>query len=111
MFIRTFTLLWLVLAPNGAGFARAQAVAAVNFVSDDVMPDEFYSGSVQEFSETSVAVSRSLTGKTPETRVFVMDAETKVEGKLKKLARVTVGYHTHDGQDVAWRIIVRESPE
>ena len=111
MFIRTFTLLWLVLAPNGAGFARAQAVAAVNSVSDDVMPDEFYSGSVQEFSETSVAVSRSLPGKTPETRVFVMDAETKVEGKLKKLARVTVGYHTHDGQDVAWRIIVRESPE
>ena len=111
MYIRTFTLLWLVLVPNGAGFARAQAWAAVSSVSDDVMPDEFYSGSVQEFTETSVTVSRSLPGKNPETRVFVMDAETKVEGKLKKLARVTVGYHTHEGQDVAWRIIVRESPE
>ena len=111
MFIRTFTLLWLVLAPQGAGFARAQAWAAVSAVSEDVMPDEFYSGSVQEFTETSVTVSRSLPGKSPEMRVFVMDAETKVEGKLKKLARVTVGYHTHEGQDVAWRIIVRESPE
>ena len=111
MFIRTFTLLWLVLTPNGAGFARAQGFTPLTVAADDVMPDEFYSGAVQEFSETSVTVSRSLPGKTPETRVFVMDAETKVEGKLKKLARVTVGYHTLEGQDVAWRIIVRETPE
>ncbi len=111
MFIRTFTLLWLVLAPHGAGFARAEAWAAVSSVSEDVMPDEFYSGAVQEFTETSVTVSRSLPGKSPETRVFVLDAETKVEGKLKRLARVTVGYRAHEGQDVAWRIIVRDSPE
>ena len=111
MFIRTFTLLWLTLAPHGSGTVRAQAWAVPTAVTEDVMPDEFYSGSVQEFNETTVTVARSLPGKTPETRVFVLDSETKVEGKLKKLARVTVGYRTHDGQDVAWRIIVRESPE
>ena len=111
MFVRTFTLLWLVLAPHGAGIGCAQAWFVANALTDDVIPDEFYSGSVQEFTETSVTVARLLPGKPPETRVFVMDSETKVEGKLKKLARVTVGYHIHDGQDVAWRIIVRESPE
>ncbi len=78
---------------------------------DGILQDEFFSGSVQEVSETTVSVSRSLPGKNPETRVFLMDADTIVEGKLKKLARVTVGYRTHDGQDHAWRIIVRESPE
>ncbi len=111
MFIRAFTLLWFTLAPDRFEIVRLQAWAVATAVAEDVVPDEFFSGSVQEFSETSVIVYRSLPGKTPETRVFVLDSETKVEGKLKKLARVTVGYRTHDGQDVAWRIIVRESPE
>ena len=111
MFIRAFIVLWLILTLQGAGILRIHVLAVANAVSDDVMPDEFFSGSVQEFSDTSVTVSRSLPGKSPEPRVFVLDVETKVEGKLKKLARVTVGYRNHEGQEVAWRIIVRESPE
>ena len=111
MFIRAYIVLWLILTLQGAGILRIHVLAVANAVADDVMPDEFFSGSVQEFSDTSVTVSRSLPGKSPETRVFVLDVETKVEGKLKKLARVTVGYRTHEGQEVAWRIIVRESPE
>ncbi|MBY0505885.1 MAG: hypothetical protein K2X03_18355 [Bryobacteraceae bacterium] len=73
--------------------------------------DEFYSGAVQEVSETTVAVARQLPGKQAETRVFVLDGDTIVEGRLKKQVRVTVGYRSHDGQDHAWRIIVRETPE
>ncbi len=75
------------------------------------LPSEFFSGSVQDLSETSVSVTRSLAGKTPETRMFQLSNDTIVEGHLKKQARVTVGFRTHDGQDHAWRIIVRENPE
>jgi len=77
----------------------------------DGLPNEFFSGSIQDLSETWVSVARSLAGKTPETRVFQRNNDTIVEGHLKKQARVTVGYRTHDGQDHAWRIIVRENPD
>ncbi len=106
-----FTLLLAGLTLQGPETTRPKAVWVQNPTHEDGVADEFFSGSVQEFSESSVTVSRSLPGKSAETRVFVMDGETKVEGKLKKLARVTVGFHSHDGQDLAWRIIVRESPD
>lgn len=106
---RTLAILWLGIAVQGCNLARAYACQETN--RDGIAHDEFFSGSVQDVSETSVSVSRSLPGKNPETKVFVLDAETIVEGKLKKLARVTVGFRSHDGQDYAWRIIVRDSPE
>lgn len=81
-------------------------------VTQDAPPSEsFFSGTVQELSDTSITVSRALPGKNPEAQVFSLDRETVIEGKLKKQVRVTVGYRTRNGQDYAWRIIVRESPE
>ena len=94
-------------APAGAYLVRGSGQES----SHDAVHDEFFSGSVQEVSETSVTVSRSLPGKPPETRSFVLGSDTIIEGRLKKLARVTVGYRTQDGVDHAWRIIVRENPE
>ena len=106
---RALSILWLGIAVHSPYLSRIHACQETN--RDGIAHDEFFSGSVQEVSETSVSVSRSLPGKNPETKVFMMDAETIVEGKLKKLARVTVGFRSHDGQDYAWRIIVRDSPE
>src|SRR3982751_5830941 len=68
---------------------------------------EFYSGVVSEVSDGKVTVVRSLMGKAPETRTFLLNTETKIEGKLRAKVRVTVGYKTTDDGEVAVRIIVR----
>ena len=107
--LRALAILWLGTCVQSCVLTRVYACQDTN--RDGIVHDEFFSGSVQEVSENSVSVSRSLPGKNPETKVFVLDAETIVEGKLKKLARVTVGFRSHDGQDHAWRIIVRDTPE
>src|SRR6188768_947357 len=70
---------------------------------------EFVSGTVTEFTADHIVVNRALLGQAPENRTFLMNAETKVEGKLKSKARVTVGFKTTDEGDVAIRIIVRAS--
>ena len=113
MLTRAISILWLSLGIQASDGARFDAIGCSDQETnrDGIVHDEFFSGTVHDVSETSVTVSRTLPGKNPETRVFLMDTETIIEGKLKKLARVTVGYRTHDGQDHAWRIIVRESQE
>jgi hypothetical protein len=107
---RVFITLLLCLVFQGGELARANSPGQET-QNDGVIHDEFFSGSVTEVSETTVAVCRTLPGKDPETKVFVVDSETIIEGKLKKAVRVTVGYRTHDGQDHAWRIIVRDSAD
>jgi len=108
--IRLLAVVWIWLVSPGGDFARAHApLQETN--RDGVVHDEFFSGAVQDLTETSVSVCRSIPGKSPETRVFTIDGETIVEGKLKKMVRVTVGYRTHDGHDHAWRIIVRDAAE
>jgi hypothetical protein len=70
---------------------------------------EFVSGTVTELSDSHIVVNRALLGKPPENRTFQINAETKVEGKLKAKARVTVGFKTTEEGDVAVRIIVRNA--
>lgn len=105
--IRAVLIVWLSLALQGV----EKASAAREPWQENSAHEEFFSGTVLELSETSVSVSRALPGKSPETRVFSIDSETIVEGKLKKQARVTVGYRARDGHEYAWRIIVRETPD
>lgn len=69
---------------------------------------EFFSGNVSELPEGKIVVSRSLLGKEGEKRTFRMTADTKVEGKLKLKARVTVGFTNSDDGEVALQIIVRD---
>jgi carbonic anhydrase/acetyltransferase-like protein (isoleucine patch superfamily) len=52
-------------------------------------------------------VSRSILGKPAETRTFLIKPDTRVEGKLRARARVTVGFVTTDEGDVARLIVVR----
>ena len=111
MMIRLLAVLLLSLVAQGWEKAGLVWASSQENNHDAVVQDEFFSGTVQEVGETTISVSRTLSGRSPETRVFQMDSETIVEGRLKKLVRVTVGYRTHDGQDHAWRIIVRESPD
>ena len=44
---------------------------------------EFVSGTITELPPGRIVVNRALLGRPPENRTFLMNAETKVEGKLK----------------------------
>ena len=68
---------------------------------------EFFSGTVTDFNQTRVTVLREVIDRDPETRTFVINAETKIEGVLKGKVRVTVGYVVEEEAHIAVRIIVR----
>ncbi len=68
---------------------------------------EFFSGTILDASESRISVSRTVLGRPPETREFVINADTKIEGKIRSKARVTVGFKATPEGDIAIRIIVR----
>ena len=68
---------------------------------------EFFSGTISQLPEGKIGVARTVLGKPPENRDFRIDGQTKIEGKLKLKARVTVGFKSTPDGDVAVRIIVR----
>ena len=99
-------LLIYALLTMGSWPARPQEQTPANEPTN-----EFFSGSVAQIPDGRVVVVRTLMGKPPETRTFLIKAETKVEGKLRVKARVTVGFRTTDDGDVAVRIIVRTAQQ
>src|SRR5450631_2602979 len=72
---------------------------------------EFFSGTVTEFSATRVTVLREVLDREPESRTFVIKADTKIEGALKGGVRVTVGYVEEEEAHIAVHIIVRTEPK
>jgi|SRR4051794_19384015 hypothetical protein len=72
---------------------------------------EFVSGTVAELVPGKIVVNRALLGKPAENRTFLVTGETKIEGKLRAKARVTVGFKPSDEGDVAVRIIVRSNQQ
>jgi hypothetical protein len=69
--------------------------------------EETFSGPVVEFSSEKIVVSRSILGQPPENRTFVIKPETKIEGNLRVKVKVTVGFVTTEGVDIAHLIVVR----
>jgi hypothetical protein len=67
-----------------------------------------YSGIVISMGGGKLTVSRHGLS-TPEKRTFSMNSATKVEGKLRTKARVTVRYRTEEDGYLAIAILVRES--
>jgi hypothetical protein len=69
---------------------------------------DIFSGTVTKLTQDSISVVRKVPGHDAVTRSFVRDAQTKVEGKLRERARVTVRYKAgEDAALVAVYIIVR----
>ena len=100
--IRLVLILALALPPVGAILYAQEA--------GQPTPEngpEFFSGIVTDVNEDHVTVSRAVLGKPAELRSFVLNSETKVDGKLKARVRVTVGFKTTESGDVALRIVVR----
>jgi hypothetical protein len=71
--------------------------------------DQTFSGSIVELTATKITVSRSILGKPAEKRTFWIKSDSRIEGKLRVRARVTVGYVTSDDGDVARLVVVRTS--
>jgi hypothetical protein len=71
--------------------------------------EEFFSGTAVEVTQERLTVSRTILGKPPESRTFIITPSTKIEGKLKENTRVTVRFAAGEGGDVALSILVRET--
>jgi len=71
--------------------------------------DQTFSGPIVEITATQITVSRSILGKPAEKRTFSIKSDTRIEGKLKVRAKVTVGFVTTEDGDVARLVVVRTS--
>jgi hypothetical protein len=70
--------------------------------------NDIFSGTVAELTSDAVTVVRSGAASNEGSRKFALDSQTRVEGKLRTGARVTVRYHAgDDGELKALHIIVR----
>jgi hypothetical protein len=96
-------------------FGLASQTSALRAVEQDPpaeAPSDFVSGTVVDLSSGKLVVNRAVAGQPPENHAFSLTPETKVEGKLKVQARVTVGFKTTEsGEMVAVRVIVRPPSE
>jgi hypothetical protein len=69
---------------------------------------EIFSGTITKLTSDSVTVVRKLPGHDAVMRDFVRDGQTKIDGKLRERARVTVRYKAgEEGAFIAVYIIVR----
>jgi hypothetical protein len=98
---------------RNAAWAQDDAVIAKSAHPDapksEPKYDQTFSGTIVEVMPAKITVSRSILGKPAEMRSFIIKPDTRVEGKLKVRAKVTVGYVTSDDGDVARLIVVRSS--
>ena len=102
-------LLTLGVALAGSGIAAQQAPVTPAPAPKKAAPSaNIFSGTVTKLADDSVTVVRKVAGHDAVTREFLRDTSTRVEGKLREKARVTVRYKAdEDGGFVAVYIIVR----
>ena len=93
-----------ISAPAGA---QDDAQQKSNGSKTEPKYDDTFSGPIVELSTSRITVSRSILGKPAEKRSFWIKADTRIEGKLRVKAKVTVGFVTTDEGDVARLIVVR----
>jgi hypothetical protein len=105
--VNRFAVALFVLAIPLAGLVPRQEPAP-EAPKKAVIANDKFSGTVTELNPESVTVVRTVPARDAVTRKFLLDAQTKVEGKLRLKARVTVQYSVEDeGQFRAVHIIVR----
>src|SRR6185437_3651160 len=70
--------------------------------------NDIFSGTITAFAPESVTVVRKVPARPDEMREFILDKDTKIEGKLRSSARVTVRFKADaDGMFHALRVVVR----
>jgi hypothetical protein len=69
---------------------------------------QFFAGSVTELDESHITVSRKLVGRSRESRIFLIDAKTKMNrATIKVKGRVTVRYQRSPDGDLALEVQAR----
>jgi len=102
--VRAGALLFLLL-PAASPLSSAQDTAT----SEQQPKNDFFSGVITVLDTERITVSKTVLGKNSDARTFLITKETRIEGKLRLKARVTVRY-THDEEgNRAVHIIVRVS--
>ena len=106
---RTAFLLFLSLLIAFAIAAQQPAKTTTSTATRKTAPaNDIFSGTVTASSPDSVTVVRKVPARADESREFVVDKDTNIEGKLKANARVTVRFRADaDGVVHALRVIVR----
>jgi hypothetical protein len=84
-------------------------LTAVLVAAEQEDQDNSFTGTVVERTKDHLKVSRVLSGKTEE-RVFLISAQTKVDGSLRARVRVNVRYVSGPDGDTATLVIVRTEP-
>jgi len=87
----------------------SQETAKPDGTNNEPKYDETFSGPIVELSAEKIVVSRSILGKPAEKHTFLLKPDTRIEGKLRVRAKVTVGFVTTDDGDVARLVVVRTS--
>ena len=105
---RKFVLALLALLTSGAVFSQEQVTPKPVAPAQPAPRHLFFAGTVTELDEQHVTVSRTVAGRAPEERKFLINANTKMnKSALKLKTRVTVRYqHLAEG-DVALEIQIR----
>jgi len=69
-----------------------------------------FSGTVIELKSDRLSVRRAIARTSVENKAFLIQPDTRVEGKLRLKARVTVRFVTNEaGEAVAMLIVVRQT--
>ncbi|HEY4084297.1 MAG TPA: hypothetical protein VGM43_00085 [Bryobacteraceae bacterium] len=98
---RFLITLVLVLASAVVGLGQASASKAT-------AEGDIFSGTVTAAAADKITVVRKVPARADESRDFAVDNSTKVEGRLRVNARVSVRFKTgDDGISHALRVIVR----
>ncbi len=101
-----FLLAFTLVGQQADGPASAKATSAKT--TKPAPANDIFSGTVTAFLPESVTVVRKVPARPDEFRQFIIDKDTKVEGKLRVNARVTVRFKADSGGAVhALRVIVR----
>lgn len=85
----------------------SQDYAKPDSAKDEPKYDQTFACLIVELSAIKITVSRSILGKPAEKRTFWIRPDTRIEGKLRVRAKVTVGFVASDDGDVARLVVVR----
>jgi hypothetical protein len=94
-------------AQEDASIDKSNHAAHADDSKSEPKYDQTFSGPIVEVTATQITVSRSILGKPAEKRSFLLQSDTRIEGKLRVRVKVTVGYVSTDDGDVARLVVVR----
>ena len=99
---------WVLCLGLAAQVQPAASQSASDEPTTEKTTDAFFAGTVVETTTEKITVTRTVLGKA-ENHSFAVNADTKVEGKLRTKIRVTVRYIPGEDGDTATMIIVRSA--